>query len=64
MASGLVTNCQWLWKSTIWLVLIRTYRGQLWKGKQNTQFEEKIEWNSKSVNFYKIIIYQKHLVVR
>ncbi len=33
------------WNSAPFLVLIRTYRGQLWKGKKDKNSEEKISGN-------------------
>jgi hypothetical protein len=35
----------------IFIDLIRSNRGQLWKGKQNKNSEEKIEVNCNNVNF-------------
>ncbi len=51
------------WNSPLCLLIIKVYRGQLWKGKQNNNSEEKIEKVSCWVIFFIIIKLLKHLVI-
>jgi hypothetical protein len=36
-------------------IQIKAHRGQLWKGKQNENSEEKFEWNIDGVKYFTII---------
>ncbi len=47
--NNVCTQC----KSTPWIILIITYRGQLPKGKQNKNFEGKNECNSNGTAWFK-----------
>ncbi len=42
---------------------MKAYRGQLWKGKQIKNYQEKKERNSNGVKLFKIVKLQKHLVI-
>jgi hypothetical protein len=50
------------WDSAFCLVQIKTYSGQLWKGKEKTQ-KNKIERNRNRVKVFIIQKFQKHLVI-
>ncbi len=47
----------------LYIVLIKAFRGQLWKGEQNKNSKEKIEGISNGVKIFKMIKLQKHFVI-
>jgi hypothetical protein len=51
------------WKGTAHFALIKAYRGQLWKGKQNKKFERENDENRDGTKLFIIIKFQKHLVI-
>ncbi len=42
------------WNNALCIVLLKAYRGQLWKVKLNKNFNTKIETNSQTFSYYKI----------
>ncbi len=65
VVSRYILSNLWLqqnWTLLFWLVQIRTNRGQLWKGKQHKNSEEKNKLNGNIVKLFIVFKFEKHLI--